>query len=385
MSKYGIVPALLLLLDCCNLAAQNRQTEPVINRVNIQADTARQKDIVDGEWVAVGIDRPYAIQKDFSLPFNDRPSYRFDLRNDDNSLEGYEEGSTKGRAELSYCYATGNDYKKLPAGAFETDRVLKMVYDRGKGQCGQGSKWTYTFSVYVPSALPADVNTIFAQWHGMPSRTLAQDPSGEIMQLTPEQFVRLSDSVVFAKDQGFDKIPVKDKNGKQSFKQGEKNGWKIEQGGYPPLAFGFSNNMFYIKTNSDSKWMTDKTDRTLANPEKNETMKPVSSAYKISTIAYKCPFDAFPKNTWVTFTVAIDWSVYGGANDKMVQPGMLDVVMQYAHGNKQRKDHIVNQQKIAIGRNDESGYYFKFGIYRTASSTVPVAYNLAGYSQIERK
>lgn len=384
MSKYYIL-LVLLSLGCFSLAAQNKQAQPIATRVNIQADTARQKDIVDGAWVAVGIDRPYAIQKDFSLLFNGQPSYRFDLRNEDNSLEGYEEGNTKGRAELSYCYATSDDYKNVPAGTYQLDQVLKMVYDRGKGQCGQGSKWTYTFSVYVPSALPADVNTIFAQWHGMPSRTLVQDPSGKIMQITPEQFARLSDSVVFAKDQGFDKVLVKDKNGKQSFRPGKKNGWKIEQGGYPPLAFGFSNNMFYIKANSDSKWMTDKTDRTLANPEKHETMKPVSSAYKISTIAYKSPFDAFPKNTWVTFTIAIDWSVYGGANSKMVRPGMLDVVMQYADGKKIKKDHIVNQQKIAIGRNDESGYYFKFGIYRTASSTVPVVYNLAGYTQTERK
>ena len=36
---------------------------------------------------------------------------------------------------------------------------------------------------------------------------------------------------------------------------------------------------------------------------------------------------------------------------------------------------------ILIGRNDEDGYYFKFGIYRVGDSTVPVCYNLAGYSE----
>ncbi|WP_300602414.1 heparin lyase I family protein [Niabella sp.] len=382
MKKISI--GLLTVWFASNAAAQQSGLEPVTGRVNVQADTAGKSDIVDGEWVAVGINRSYAIQKDATRSFNGKPSYRFELKGEDNSLEGYEEGSTKGRAELCYCYATADDFKGLPPDAYPTEQVLKMVYDRGKGQCKQGTKWTYTFSVYVPSDLPGDVNTIFAQWHGMPSRTLVQDPSGKIMQLTPQQFVKLSDSVVFNKDQGHEKIKAVDKKGNEVFKAGRKNGWKIEQGGYPPLAFGFSNNMFYIKANSDSKWMTDKTDRTLANPGKDATMVPVRSAYKISTIAYKSAFDTFPKDTWVTFTVAIDWSVYGGANNKIEQPGKLDVVMQYQKAKKNISEHIVNNQRIAIGRNDESGYYFKFGIYRVGSSTTPVVYNLAGYSQVQR-
>ena len=43
--------------------------------------------------------------------------------------------------------------------------------------------------------------------------------------------------------------------------------------------------------------------------------------------------------------------------------------------------HIVNNEQILIGRNDENGYYFKFGIYRVGNSTVPVCYNLAGYKE----
>ena len=44
---------------------------------------------------------------------------------------------------------------------------------------------------------------------------------------------------------------------------------------------------------------------------------------------------------------------------------------------------IVNNESLPIGRNDKDGYYFKFGIYRTSSSTVPVCYNLGGFSQEE--
>ena len=39
--------------------------------------------------------------------------------------------------------------------------------------------------------------------------------------------------------------------------------------------------------------------------------------------------------------------------------------------------HIVDNEKIMVGRNDDDGYYFKFGIYRVGNSTKPVCYNLA--------
>ena len=41
----------------------------------------------------------------------------------------------------------------------------------------------YEFAVYIPSSLGSDVSTIFAQWHGMPDRTLVQTPQGEVKKL----------------------------------------------------------------------------------------------------------------------------------------------------------------------------------------------------------
>ena len=51
--------------------------------------------------------------------------------------------------------------------------------------------------------------------------------------------------------------------------------------------------------------------------------------------------------------------------------------MEYTDKKKTVKEHIVNNEEIQIGRNDDDGYYFKFGIYRVGNSTVPVCYNLA--------
>ena len=136
----------------------------------------------------------------------------------------------------------------------------------------------------------------------------------------------------------------------------------------------------FIKANSDRRWFTDKTDRCNANPAKARVMVPVTSEFKASTIAARMPFGEFPKDRWVTFTVEIDWTQYGGEAETVVRPGRLDVRMA-CDG---RTDHLVDNEQILIGRNDEDGYYFKFGIYRVGDSTEPVSYNLAGYSQQQR-
>lgn len=379
----------LLAVSTAMLTAQNTKLIPLTERVNVQADSARINQVIDGCWVAVGTDKPHSIQRDYTIPFNGKPSYRFELKTEDNTLEGYAKGETKGRAEFSYCYATSADFKGQPASVYENAQKTKTVYHHGKGICPQGASRDYEFSVYIPSTLNGDVSTIFAQWHGMPDRTLVSTPDGEVKKLTTEEFLELYDRMIFKKNVAHDKVPVldkqgnpkKDKDGNVVYKAGKANGWLVEQGGYPPLAFGFSGGYFYIKANSDRKWLTDKTDRCNASAEKSQIMKPVTSKYKASTIAYKMPFAEFPKDCWITFRIHIDWTVYSKETETIVKPGMLDVQMSYTEKGKQINRPIVDNEEILIGRNDEDGYYFKFGIYRVGNSTIPVCYNLAGYSE----
>lgn len=392
MKKNILVLCMVTVAGYTTLTAQTENSKtlvPLTKRVNVQADSARLYQIIDGCWVAVGTKKEHAIQRDFTCLFNGKPSYRFELKADDNTLEGYAQGETKGRAEFSYCYATSADFKNLPADAYQKAQITKTVYHHGKGICPQGASRDYEFSIYIPSDLGSDVSTIFAQWHGMPDRTLVQTPQGEVKKLTIDEFVELDKTTIFKKNMGFEKVakldkqgnPVKDKQGNQVYKAGKKNGWLVEQGGYPPLAFGFSGGLFYIKANSDRSWLTDKDDRCNANAEKTPVMKPVTSEFKASTIAYKMPFADFPKDCWVTFRIHIDWTVYGKEAETIVKPGKLDVQMEYVKKQKTVKEHIVNNEQILIGRNDDDGYYFKFGIYRVGNSTKPVYYNLVGYEE----
>ncbi|MGL4292835.1 MAG: heparin lyase I family protein [Bacteroidales bacterium] len=368
---------------------KGQQEISITERVNVQSDSARVNQIIDGEWVAVGSKKPHAIVKDFSVLFQGKPSYRFELKEDDNTLEGYGAGETKGRAEFSYCYATHADFAGSTTEKYQTAQKKKTVYHYGKGICPQGSQRKYTFSVYVPSSLSPEVSTIFAQWHGMPDRTLASDSQGNVKKLSDKEFLDLYEQVIFKKNTAHEKVPVTDKAGNQKkvkdgnllYKAGKKTGWLIEQGGYPPMAFGFANGFFYIKANSDRKWLTDKTDRCNINVTTAQIMKPAKSEFKAATIAYKMPFDQFPKDCWITFDIDVTWSKYGEKDESVVEPGKLDVVMSYEKNGQKVADHIVDNQEILIGRNDEDGYYFKFGIYRVGNSTVPVRYNLAGYKE----
>lgn len=83
-------------------------------------------------------------------------------------------------------------------------------------------------------------------WHA--DRTLVQTPESEVKKLTVDEFIELDKTTIFKKNTGYEKVvkldkqgnPVKDKKGNPVYKAGKKNGWLVEQGGYPPLAFGFS-------------------------------------------------------------------------------------------------------------------------------------------------
>lgn len=374
MKTIGIIGALLIGVSA---AAQQPELQPLSERVNIQGDSARREQVIDGEWVAVGIRKPEALCRDYSRMYAGKPSYLFTLGSGDNTLKGYHPGETKGRSELAYCYATAADFAEMTPEAYAAAQKMKTVYHHGKGICPQGTTWRYTFAVYVPRELDSRVSTIFAQWHGMPDRTLVTAPDGRVRQLSTKEFVALYDTVIIKKEVAYRRIQATDRKGRTIWKAGEPTGWKVEQGGYPPLAFGFSEGWFYIKANSDRRWFTDKDDRCNCSPAKVEAMQPVTSEFKSSTIAAKMPFAEFPKDRWVTFTVEVAWTRYGGEAETIVQPGRLDVEM--CCDGQSRK--LVDNQQILIGRNDEAGYYFKYGIYRVAGSTVPVSYNLAGFSQ----
>lgn len=348
-------------------AQQGQGLEPISERVDVQAGIARPEQIVDGEWVAVGTSAKRAIVRDHSRLYDGRPSHRFRLREDDNTLTGYAKGSTKGRAELSYAFTTAEHVKNLNAREIRRKMQVRNLYHYGKGVSEQGARMHYRFAIRVPSDISPDTKAIFAQWHGVPERTLVSTPDGEERKLSDKEFLDLRKTMTFRNDIGYE--------------NGKPNGWKVEQGGYPPLAFGFTDGYFYIKANSDKKRLSDKTERTNSNPLKHAAMTPRRSQYKTSTIVYKESIGRFPKDRWVDFEVSVQWSKYDMTSDNIVATGRLTVMMVTDNGSNGKIERtLVDNVPVEIGRNDTQGYYFKYGIYRSGS-TVPVEWHLAGYRE----
>ncbi|MGN0835090.1 MAG: heparin lyase I family protein [Candidatus Spyradosoma sp.] len=365
--EIGIITAALCSAAVCGAEDPPTPLEPILARAKIQSEAVPPESVTGDGFVAVGRPVDYALSRDAGVPFEGTPSYRFELRRGDNTIDG----GSKGRIELSYCYATAEDFPEGTDGdAFRALSRIGAVYHRGKGIIPQGCVSRHRFSVRFPKTMEKDASFIFAQIHGMPERTLVTDPAGTTRRLSEQDFLALLDSVIFDKGVGY----AKEIRGGR-VRKGEANGWLVESGGFPPLAFGVSDGFLYVKCNSDRRLRTNLRDRTNTNISRSEVMRPVSSEFKSSVLVFKEKFDAVPRETWITFDFTVEWSRYGRERET-VEPGRIGVTMSV--GGETRR--IVNDVPVFIGRNDELGYYFKFGIYRPRGD-VPVTLHAAGYSQ----
>ena len=61
MKKQIIVTSFMVSLLMVSAFAQDKPFVPIRGRVNVQADSARVKQIIDGCWVAVGTNKPHSI------------------------------------------------------------------------------------------------------------------------------------------------------------------------------------------------------------------------------------------------------------------------------------------------------------------------------------
>lgn len=362
---------------------------PIANRLHPESEVATLQHIINGEWISVGLyrtDKEYPIQWDDALLLNGKPSYRFELKGkEDNTLSAYGNNGSKGRAELSFNYATEQDFSSYSSPSQEIDKAvqIKKINQYGKGVIPQGCTSQHSFSVFFSDKMATESKTIFAQIHSMNDRTLIQQPDGEIRQLSDEEFLALLRHTYFDNNIGKDKITKRP------------NGYLVEQGGYPPISFSISNGYVALTCNSDRRWLSNKDERVSAHPERLQNMEYVESkpdasgqSYKRATMAWKMPFKDFPRNRWVRFDMEVKWTLYGKQSNQIVRPGQLFLKMTYQDAGRTITETLVDRKEILVGSNDEPGYYFKMGIYRTnnqeevdANRVVPIAYHMGGYAQ----
>lgn len=317
--------------------------------------------------MAVGLKNDYAIGRDTTLLPWGETAYRFELRNGDNTIEGLFPGQKVARAELSYCYAVASDYKD--EAAFEQACRRKTVHYSGKGACTQGAHMEYAFRIFVPGNMNSNADVIFAQWHGMPTRTLIADAEGNYLRPDNNAFADAEKNIVFRKGIGY--------------KEGKPNGWTVDHGGRPVLAFGFADGFFYVKANSDRKWLTDTKELCDAEVGLAEVMVPVSTRFKSSTIISRLSWKAFPKDMWVTFKINVRWASYSEKLNTVDSPGKISIDMEWEDSGKRKVCTLLCDRTVEVGRNDEDGYYFKCGAYRQPGSDTPICYYISGYRERE--
>ena len=67
--KATILITFCLLPATVTCHAQSGKSVPLTARVNVQADSARTNQIIDGRWVAVGTNKPHTLQLDYTRLF----------------------------------------------------------------------------------------------------------------------------------------------------------------------------------------------------------------------------------------------------------------------------------------------------------------------------
>ncbi len=341
----------------------SQKQDTLAQRVDILVNIANSASIVDSKWVPVGLKKPYAIIREKDS--DNKIIYRFELKSGDNSMEGLFPGQKVSRAELSYCYATANDY--ADSSTLIKAQKLKTVHYAGKGSCQQGDSVHYSFKIKIPSNMNcANADVIFAQWHGMPTRTMIADETGHHYRPGDKGYKSAMDKMAFRRGQGYE--------------AGKPTGWIMDHGGVPVLAFGFQGGYFYLKAHSDKKLITDVYELCDVNAG-DTSINQKTSCNKISTIIKRIPTNQFPRDKWVTLSVKIRWTKYDPTQNIIERNGTISAQMKWSDKEKEHELQLAKNQNIYAGRNDENGYYFKFGAYRQNGNNVPVKYYITGFEQ----
>jgi hypothetical protein len=323
--------------------------ENITSRLSAQRDVPKSEDIVDGKFIVVGNREPEGkLYRDVINTYRGEPVYRF-------------EASPKvNRVELTTCYGSNLDgFSEKEIAELSELANLYVKNDQGS----YGDTITYEWNARFPEPLKDDAKGIFAQWHGRPDRTMVETPDGERKILKPSEYIALRNSMKVSNDLG---------NIGLDPETGEPNGWKFDgSSGGPIAAFKFQDGYMCLLVRNDPYARSDNTVRIKPKPvERREQVK----GNKSGACILEMPIAEVPIKQWINFKVQIRYSTYSLDSDQALTPGFVKVWID----GKQVADWAGD-----IGKNDEKGPYFKYGIYKPGAAGFKV--DCAGFIQtIER-
>ena len=339
--------------------------------------------IIDGKWVAVSLGMYGSIHAGAEDPKDSsKTCYKF-------TMKTAGPGFKKDRNELSRCFTRLSDFQRLSTstsdiGDLTTCRWIYSLSPKPETRCDQGSHMRYSFKILVKEwkGSRANINVIFAQWHGMPNSLFfkvprsASTPSAPLYDTdgpkTPADAVSIWNTYDF-------KAGVSTTNHTKLSSSPPIVQYRyVEQGGKPPLAMKFKDDKLQVVCTGDARYFSDK-----YVPGTNTKFRPTSahaSLIKTETLYDAMSLSAFPLRKWVTFDVDVKWAEFNSGSDGTRTKGSVKIDMTYAAtaGSAATTTTLLNKSNLLIGRNDSLGYYFKFGCYR--HSTERITFFLKDYS-----
>jgi heparin lyase len=331
---------------CQNDKSSDQKQEGIRNitwRLSEQKSIPTANQILDNQFIPIGDKEPKAsIIEDRTNKYKGNVVYKFTCTGEAN------------RIELSSTYGTKENLKGY------SEEEIKTLSDIGEGYINSfhgnyGDIVTYDWYTRFPEAEAKDKGGIIAQIHGRPDRTLLVNPKGEIVKVTIDQMKTVLDTMYFDLHIG--------KNKKTKMP----NGWRVDAAAGGPIAeMSYRPPYLYLMARNSPERVSDSETRTRPYPGKAEVGKEInvkgkeitSQDYdgKTGILAFSEPTSSVPTNKWIHFKMEIKYSKYSKDADKVLEKGYIKVWMD---------DKVLCDIKnINIGKNDELGPYFKYGIYK---------------------
>jgi len=348
----------LCVATCCSqeskLAPEKKQetVRKIDWRLSEQKSVATPEQILDNQFIPIGDKEPNAtIIEDSKNRHNGQVVYKFICTGKAN------------RIELSSTFGTRENLKQY------SEEEIKELSEIGETYINSshgnyGDVVVYDWYSRFPEAESPEKGGIIAQIHGRPDRTLLVNPKGEMVRVSIKEMKAMLDTMYFDLHIGKNK------------KTKAPNGWRVDAAAGGPIAeMSYRPPYLYLMARSSAERISHSETRTRPYPGKVQVGKVIGENGKTGFLAFSEPTSSVPINKWVHFKMEIKYSKYSHTADEVLEKGYIKMWMD---------DKVLCDIKdVNIGKNDELGPYFKYGIYKPAKGGFTVEHS--GFTETVKK
>ena len=302
-------------------------------RLSEQKSIPTPNQILDHKFIPIGDKEPNgSITEDRKNRYKGNVVYKFSCTGEAN------------RIELSSTFGTKENLKDY------SDDDIKELSEIGEAYINSfhgnyGDVVVYDWYTKFPEAEAQDKGGIIAQIHGRPDRTLLVNPKGEQIKVSIKEMRAMLDTMYFDLHIGKSKATKKP------------NGWRVDAAAGGPIAeMSYRPPYLYLMARGSAERVSDSETRTRPYPGKVAVGKEIGEKGKTGFLAFSEPTSSVPINQWIHFRMEIKYSKYSKTADEILEKGYIKMWMD---------DKVLCDIKnVNIGKNDELGPYFKYGIYK---------------------